>query len=118
MAPLKQNDLLHILCSVSTQSLLQIAFVLACIHPANQPAIQEATAMGLSGCIIKAFKKQDVIDVLNLPTRYEPRYVLALGYAAENVRIVDVPDDGDIKYYRDENTTQCVPKRSLSELLI
>ena len=77
-----------------------------------------ATAMGLSGCIIEAFKKQDVIDVLNLPTRYEPRYVLALGYAAENVRIVDVPDDGDIKYYRDENTTQCVPKRSLSELLI
>lgn len=77
-----------------------------------------ATAMGLSGCIIKAFNKREVTDVLNLPARYEPRYVLALGYAAETVRIVNVADDGDIRYYRDENSTQCVPKRSLSELLI
>lgn len=77
-----------------------------------------ATAMGISGCIIKAFNKQTVIDALNLPPRYEPRYVLPLGYAAENVQIVNVPDDGDIRYFRYENSTQCVPKRSLADLLI
>ncbi len=74
--------------------------------------------MGISGCIIKAFNKQTVIDALNLPPRYEPRYVLPLGYAAETVQIVNVPDDGDIRYFRDENSTQCVPKRSLADLLI
>lgn len=77
-----------------------------------------ATSLGLSGCIIKAFNKQKVIDALELPSRYEPRYVLTLGYAAEKVKLVEVPENGDIRYYRDENSTQCVPKRSLSEILI
>lgn len=77
-----------------------------------------ATAQGLSGCIIKAFNKQKVIEALNIPARYEPRYVLALGYASETVRLVDLLPEGDIRYYRDENSTHCVPKRLLPELVI
>lgn len=77
-----------------------------------------ATAKGISGCIIKSFNKQKLIDTLQIPHRYTPLYVLALGYAAERVKIVDVGSDGDIKYYRDEESTQCVPKRPVSELFI
>lgn len=77
-----------------------------------------AVSLGISGCIIKAFNKQKVEEALDLPDRFKPRYVLALGYPAENTKIVDLAPDGDIKYYRDENDTQCVPKRPLSELII
>ncbi len=77
-----------------------------------------ATAKGLAGCIIKSFNKVTVVNALNIPERYTPRYVLALGYAAEKVKLVDMGPDGDFKYYRDSEWTQCVPKRALSELII
>lgn len=77
-----------------------------------------AASLGIAGCIIKAFNKQMISEVLDIPSRYEPRYVLALGYPAEKATIVDLGEDGDIKYYRDDASTQCVPKRPLSELII
>lgn len=77
-----------------------------------------ATAKGISGCIIKSFNKQSLINSLLIEKRYVPLYVLALGYAAEKVKIVDLGSDGDIKYYRDEESTQCVPKRPVSDLFI
>lgn len=77
-----------------------------------------ASTRGIAGCIIKSFNKVGVQSVLNLPERYEPRYVLALGYPAEKVKIVDLGHDGDYKYYRDADSTQCVPKRQLSDLII
>lgn len=77
-----------------------------------------ATALGISGCIIKAFNRLTVSEVLSIPERYTPRYVLALGYAAESVRIVPMGADGDIKYFRNEADEQCVPKRPLDDLII
>lgn len=77
-----------------------------------------ARTLGISGCIIKAFNAKGVADALAIVGRYAPRYVLALGYPKENVRIVDMAADGDFKYYRDADDTQCVPKRPLSALLI
>ncbi len=77
-----------------------------------------ATALGLSGCIIKAFNKVKVTEALSIPERYTPRYVLALGYAAETVKLVPMGADGDIKYFRNEADEQCVPKRALNELII
>lgn len=77
-----------------------------------------ATAKGLSGCIIKAFNHRKVVEALSIPERYQPRYVLALGYAAEKVKLVELGPDGDFKYYRDSEGTQCVPKRDLDTLII
>ncbi|MCM1483931.1 MAG: nitroreductase family protein [Muribaculaceae bacterium] len=77
-----------------------------------------AAALGISGCIIKSFNKQRIVEALGIPSRYEPLYVLALGYAAEEVRIVKLGKDDDIRYYRDANDVQCVPKRALADLLI
>ncbi len=77
-----------------------------------------ATTLGISCCIIKAFNSKGVADALGIDPRYKPHYVLALGYAAEKVKLVEMKPDGDFKYYRDEDDTQCVPKRPLDQLII
>lgn len=78
-----------------------------------------ATSMGLGCCIIKAFNVTKLIETLNLPDYLIPLYVVALGYPAETVKIIDVTgNDADIKYYRDEKGTHYVPKRILNDLII
>lgn len=77
-----------------------------------------ATALGIGGCIIKSFRKKELTERLRLPSNLEPLYVLALGYPSETARIVPLPADGDIRYYRDSSDIQSVPKRPLPDLLI
>lgn len=76
-----------------------------------------ATALGLGACIIKAFNAPALTGALDLPKQLKPLYVLALGVPAEETKIVPMTD-GDYKYFRDETDAQCVPKRSLEELII
>lgn len=77
-----------------------------------------ATALGIGGCIIKSFRKNELTERLRLPANLEPLYVLALGYPSETARIVPLPADGDIRYFRDSSDIQSVPKRPLPDLLI
>lgn len=77
-----------------------------------------ATAEGIGCCIIKAFKPDSLRNALKLSPRYTPCHVLALGYPAERVEITDVSSNGDIRYFRDENSTHWVPKRPLCDLII
>lgn len=77
-----------------------------------------ATALGIGGCIIKSFRKKELTERLRLPSNLEPLYVLALGYPSETARIVPLPADGDIRYFRDSSDIQSVPKRPLPDLLI
>lgn len=76
-----------------------------------------ARSLEIGCCIIKAFNPQGVAEALGIPESLKPNYVLALGFPAEEVRIVDMPADGDFKYYRD-GEVQCVPKRPFEELII
>lgn len=78
-----------------------------------------ATAMHLGGCIIKAFNPQAVAETLNIPERYAPRYVLALGRPAETIYLEKMADeDADFKYYRTPDGAHHVPKRTLPQLII
>ncbi len=77
-----------------------------------------AVALGISCCIIKALDSAAVAKALGLSGRYRPRYVLAMGYASERVRIVEMTDDGDCRYYRDADDNHCVPKRPVESLII
>lgn len=79
-----------------------------------------AAATGIHGVIIKSFNLAELQSVLAIPQELKPLYVLALGYPAEEVRITDTTGghDADIRYYRDANDRQIVPKRPLNELII
>lgn len=77
-----------------------------------------ATAMGLGGCIMGNVKRAELSQALSLDKRYEIALVLALGYPTEKVVIEKMGEDGDIKYYHDENNVNHVPKRSIEETLL
>lgn len=79
-----------------------------------------ATEKGIGGCIIKAFNPAGLTEALQLEGKYKPLYVLALGYPAENVKIVEMDENAPegYKYYRDNEDAQCVPKRPESSLII
>ncbi|MDE6648321.1 MAG: nitroreductase family protein [Muribaculaceae bacterium] len=76
--------------------------------------------LGLGGCIIKAFNAPLVSEMLDLDPRFKPRYVMAIGYPAEEVKLEDMDghEDSDFKYFRTADGVHHVPKRPLSELVI
>ena len=55
---------------------------------------------------------------LKLSQIYRNSLVLALGRPRETVRLVDVPENGDTRYYRDGEGVHYVPKRRLEELIL
>lgn len=77
-------------------------------------------SLGLGGCIIKAFNGPAISEALHIDERFIPRYVLAIGYPAEEVKVEDMSgsDEADYKYYRTPDGVHHVPKRPLSELII
>ncbi len=76
--------------------------------------------LGLAGCIIKAFNHVKLAEVLGIDPRFSPRYVLAIGYPAEEVVIedMDCDDDADFKYFRTPDGRHHVPKRPINTLLL
>lgn len=78
------------------------------------------SSLGIHGVIIKAFNVAEASRLLNIPERYKPLYVVALGYPAEKIKIIDT--DGttgaDIRYFHDDSGVHTVPKRPLKELII
>jgi len=85
---------------------------------AMQNILLGAVDKGLGGCIIRSINKTLLSAFLHLTDRFEIIDVVALGKPVETVVITNVGNDGDIRYYRDENGTHYVPKRSLDELII
>lgn len=83
---------------------------------AAQTMLLAATDMGLGGCMIAAFNKEDMAKALSLPENLKPMLTLALGVPDEEIILEDAC--GSIDYYRDENGTHRVPKRTLDELII
>ena len=77
-----------------------------------------ATALNLGCCIIKSFNVIKLKEILGLAENLEPLYVLAIGKPVEEVEIVTIKENGEIKYYRTPDRVHHVPKRSLKELLI
>ena len=83
-----------------------------------QSILLGAVEIGLGGCIIANINRKNLAETLNLDEKYEIDLVVALGYPKEEVVIETINEDGDIKYWRDENEVHHVPKRSLDELIL
>ena len=85
---------------------------------AAQSILLGAVEQGLGGCIIGSVKREILREKLEIPTHLEILLVLALGRPKEKVILEELPENGDIRYWRDENGVHHVPKRPLSNLII
>ena len=85
---------------------------------AAQTILLGATEKGLGGCMIGNFKRSEMKSLLHLSENIEPNLVLAIGKPAEKVVLTSVKEDGKTSYYRDEEGTHYVPKRSLEDIIL
>lgn len=84
---------------------------------AAQSIMLGATEAGIGGCMISSVKRDDLMEAIGIPEKFEILIVLALGKPVEKV-VVDDVIQGDIKYWRDSARIHHVPKRSLDELIV
>jgi nitroreductase len=97
----------------------QIRPAFGCDHGiAAQSILLGAAERGLGGCMIGSVKKAELKQAFNLPEHLEVLLVLALGRPRETVILEDLPADGSIKYWRDEDEVHHVPKRALAEIIL
>ncbi len=73
---------------------------------------------GLGGCMIASINHQKLRDSLDIPAQYEILLVLAIGKPSETVVVEQMPSDGSMNYWRDEQGIHHVPKRSLDEIIL
>lgn len=85
---------------------------------AVQSILLAAVEMGFGGCIIGSVNKEKLRTLMNIPEQYEIIQVIALGKPKEVVVIGELPSNGDVKYWRDENSIHHVPKRKLDDLIL
>jgi nitroreductase len=91
----------------------------SCDHGiAAQTILLGAAEKGMGGCIIGNIDMEGLRRDLGIEGHLEVLLVLALGKPVEEVRMVPVGPDGDMKYWRDEQGVHHVPKRSLEEIIV
>jgi nitroreductase len=91
----------------------------SCDHGiACQSILLGAVEAGFGGCILQSVDFPAMRVALEIPERFEPLCVIALGKPKETVVIEDLGESGDIKYYRDAEGIHHVPKRNLKDLII
>lgn len=78
-----------------------------------------AVEKGYGGCMLGNVRRSQLAEALGIDTSlYSVDLVLALGKPKEEVVVVPVKEDGNVKYYRDENQIHYVPKRALEDIII
>lgn len=85
---------------------------------AAQSILLGAVERGLGGCMFGNVKKDQLRHSLGIDERYDILQVIALGKPKEQVRLVPIGADGDVKYYRDKDGVHYVPKRSLDDIIL
>ena len=85
---------------------------------AAQSILLGAVERGLGGCMFGNIQKEDLAEVLGINDHLEILMVIALGKPKEEVQLVPLGPDGDVKYYRDANGVHYVPKRLLNGIII
>ncbi len=85
---------------------------------AAQTILLAAVEKGLGGCMIANFDKAAASAIFPHDSTLCPILAIAVGKPIEDIRLVDVGEDGCTKYYRDENDVHYVPKRKLNDVLV
>lgn len=84
---------------------------------AAQTILLGATERGLGGCMLGSVKREELAEILGLPSALSVVLVVALGIPAEAV-VLEPVVQGNIKYWRDQTGVHHVPKYSLDEVII
>ena len=85
------------------------------IGAAAQNIMLAAYELGIASCWLGSIEREKVKSVLQVPQDYEIDTIVALGYPAE--KSVIEKEEGSIKYYKDEQGTLHVPKRTLEKVM-
>jgi nitroreductase len=83
---------------------------------AAQTITLAAAEKGLGGCMIGSFSPEKISSALNIPDKFRPMLVIALGKPDETIRLTEAKD-GKVNYYR-EGGVHYVPKRPLDDIII
>lgn len=83
---------------------------------AIQSILLGATEDGFGGCIIGSVNKSKVARLLQLPEHLQILWLIALGKPAEEC-VLEEAQNGDIKYWREEDGIHHVPKRPSEEII-
>ena len=76
-----------------------------------------ACELGIGACMIRNFNKEYFSGLCEGDYPY-PILVIALGYPAEEVKTVEASIKDSLKYYKDEENVNIVPKLTIEELII
>jgi len=85
---------------------------------AAQSILLGATSIGLGGCMFGSVNRVGLRKKFQIPRKFQIPLVIALGKPKETIKIEKVDSTGNIVYWRDEEMTHHVPKRSLDELIV
>ena len=87
---------------------------------AAQTILLAATEKGFGGCMIGSFDAARLALDFDIPSRYVPRLVLALGKPCEEVQLTKATgtDASQTVYYRDEHNVHFVPKLTMEDILL
>lgn len=86
------------------------------IGAASTMVMLAAVEKGLASCPIGNFSPEKLRRMLKLPENLHPELVLALGYPAQESRVVPMEDT--VRYTRDENGNFLVPKWDAQDVLV
>lgn len=75
-----------------------------------------AKSMGYGSCMIGAYNKKEVEEIVGLDKGYKSHLLIGLGKPRDSVTIVD-SKDGNTNYYR-EGDSHFVPKISLKDIIL
>ena len=85
---------------------------------AIQSILLAAREEGYAGCIIGSIDRKEMQKELKILSEFKILYVLALGLPGEEIKIEETGEDGNIRYWRDNNGIHHVPKRPLEEIIL
>lgn len=80
-----------------------------------QSMLLRAVEMGLAGVCIGAFDKESIKREFSLT--HEPLMILAIGRSCEDIRLVEISEGEEQKYYRKDGV-HYVPKLRLDDIII
>lgn len=85
---------------------------------AAQSIMLGAAEKGLGGCMIGSIDTEKLRKILSIDEGLSVQIVLALGKPAEVSVTETMGKDGSIKYWRDEQGVQHVPKRAREDIIV